>query len=76
MQSVKCLVMIPVFKPSPLTKGSCEKIYETLKQFRKISPSPSFQRGERKTGVLRMADLRFFFLVSILITSPFEKGKL
>jgi hypothetical protein len=27
-----------------LKKGSCGKIYETLKQFRKISPIPSFSK--------------------------------
>ena len=36
--------------------------------------TPLFQRGERKTGVLRIADLRIFYLVSIFRSPPLEKG--
>jgi hypothetical protein len=61
MQSVKCLVMIPVFKPSPLTRGSCEKIYETLKRSRKISPSPSFSKRGTENGSSLNGRLAIFF---------------
>jgi hypothetical protein len=56
--------------------GSCEKIYGTLpsSSFIKSPLAPLFQRGEPKSGVFRITDLRFFLSTSHLRNHPpFEK---